>query len=80
MIRNGKNMKDKFTQQEKTFGELITENYTLDERLKEAREEEKKAQLELRLALNKLDNIQKDIKLLDEQFEKNCSELQDLNK
>lgn len=73
-------MKDKFTQQEKTFGELITENYTLDERLKEAREEEKKAQLELRLALNKLDNIQKDIKLLDEQFEKNCSELQDLNK
>lgn len=65
---------------EKTFEELYKVNMELDMRIKALREQEEVAKEELKKYLNNLDNIQKAIKIVDEQFEVNCLELQELNK
>lgn len=64
----------------KTFDQLLKENLSLENRLKEAREAEIQGQKKLRQAFDELEAIQESIKILDEKFDKNCFQLQELKK
>lgn len=64
----------------KTKEELLQENLEIEELLRILRKSEEELQGKLRVALDALNAKQSQIEITEELFDKNCFELQELNK